>query len=202
MGGGSDSITDFFGDRLILDGFRFANKAAFLGQAKQSGADVIIELGAGERLTLSNVKLAALKNADIVLENVSGSPAAVTPPPTSRHTAPAAPTPTSPIATPAPPGAKTIMGTTGHDRLAGGSGSDLIDGLAGNDTLSGGAWSDIFVISRANGSDTILDFNPAEGDVLKVGSYGFLSAAGALANGVQKGTDVVLWLGGSGARRM
>lgn len=68
-GEGSDTIEDFAGDRLILDGFRFADKAALLGAAVQSGGDVVIDLGTGEHLTLKHMTLARLANANVLLEN-------------------------------------------------------------------------------------------------------------------------------------
>ena len=62
---------------------------------------------------------------------------------------------------------QTLQGTPAADRLAGGDGPDTIDGAGSWDELSGGPSADTFVFgAREERRDTILDFNPAEGDRL------------------------------------
>ena len=62
-----------------------------------------------------------------------------------------------------------VLGGAGADHLTGGPGADFIAGGAGNDTLTGGPGADHFLFTRdSDGSDTITDFNPAEGDVLEI----------------------------------
>ena len=65
-------------------------------------------------------------------------------------------------------GDDSILGGDGDDTITGGSGQDIIEGGQGNDTLSSGdtATSDTFVIRDGDGSDTILDFDPADPDIL------------------------------------
>ena len=65
------------------------------------------------------------------------------------------------------------FGNLGDNIITGGSGQQTLDGLRGNDVLKGGAGSDIFVVTKGNGSDLILDFGT--GDSVRVGSYGFTS---------------------------
>lgn len=75
-----------------------------------------------------------------------------------------------------------MQGNAGNDRVVGGSGSDSIRGSSGVDTLWGGndgaldgdGVADYFVFdfasdsNAASGIDTIMDFNPAEGDVINL----------------------------------
>ncbi len=65
-------------------------------------------------------------------------------------------------------GDDTLFGGDGDDTITGGSGQDVIVGGRGNDTLSSGGSSnsDTFVIRDGDGSDTILDFDPAAPDIL------------------------------------
>jgi VCBS repeat-containing protein len=51
-----------------------------------------------------------------------------------------------------------LYGDHGNDRLDGGAGLDFLDGGLGDDRLFGGADADIFFFGKANGNDTILDF--------------------------------------------
>ena len=75
-GGGADTVTDFAlgasGDRIDLRAFTFANGiASVLASTTQSGPDTVIDLGAGDSITLSNVVRNSLSVGDFVL---SGSP--------------------------------------------------------------------------------------------------------------------------------
>ena len=76
-----------------------------------------------------------------------------------------------------------LQGNSGNDVVDGGSGNDGIRGSSGTDTLAGGAGADTFVFDYAgdsrtvDGIDTVIDFNPAEGDVINIGAtvegYGY-----------------------------
>ena len=63
-GYGSDTISDFTagagGDVLRVQNYGFATFASFLAAAQQVGVDIVINLAAGETLTLQNVTLASL----------------------------------------------------------------------------------------------------------------------------------------------
>lgn len=86
----------------------------------------------------------------------------------------------------------TLNGYGGQDVLVGGFGNDRIIGNFGNDTLTGGAGADDFQIfsqDAFNGVDTILDFNPTEGDkisfiaggVASINQFFYNSSTGAIS---------------------
>lgn len=71
-----------------------------------------------------------------------------------------------------------LLGGDGNDRQWGGDGRDLIAGGSGDDVKRGGDGADFFRFDPSNeneGRDTIVDFNPGEGDKIQ------LSAADVLA---------------------
>jgi len=67
-------------------------------------------------------------------------------------------------------GADTLNGGAGNDELIGGNGADLLIGGAGNDTLDGGKGADTFVFAATdyNGTNTILDYKPGQGDSIEM----------------------------------
>ena len=82
-------------------------------------------------------------------------------------------------------GNDTVNGGGGIDWIIGGVGDDRLDGGLGNDQLSGGSGGDSYVFSTALGAsnrDTLLDFNPVEGDTIILSSSIFLglSVLGAM----------------------
>jgi Ca2+-binding RTX toxin-like protein len=63
--------------------------------------------------------------------------------------------------------ANIITGNAGKNTLVGGAGDDTLIGLGGKDTLEGGPGADRFVwLELADGTDTIRDFTPGDGDVI------------------------------------
>lgn len=84
-------------------------------------------------------------------------------------------------------GADWVRGGQGDDSLSADGGADWIWGDRGNDTIEGGAGADIFFVFGEAGTDRVLDFNAAEGDVVRVG-YTYSAA--------QVGADVVVSVGG------
>lgn len=72
-GEGSDTIENFSGDRLILKSFGFPSKAALIRASVQSGSDLVIDLGSGDRLTIRDMTLAGLARADVALRNTDAA---------------------------------------------------------------------------------------------------------------------------------
>jgi Ca2+-binding RTX toxin-like protein len=102
-----------------------------------------------------------------------------------------------------------LDGGFGNDRLYGGAGDDVIDGRSdndelsgyiGDDTLTGGRGADVFVFwGGNNGRDRVLDFNAAEGDVLRF-SHSFLRDKVDLAHATHQAAEGVeiAWTGADG----
>ncbi|MFC0308956.1 M10 family metallopeptidase C-terminal domain-containing protein [Gallibacterium trehalosifermentans] len=72
-------------------------------------------------------------------------------------------------------GANYLYGYDGDDTIIGGAGNDQLDGGRGADTLTGGTGADQFIFaSPIDGkTDTIVDFNAAEGDKIVLDSRFF-----------------------------
>lgn len=67
-----------------------------------------------------------------------------------------------------------VKGSACNDVIIGNSSNNRIEGIGGNDTLKGQAGADIFVYSNPNqGTDTLADFNPNQGDVFEISASGF-----------------------------
>jgi Ca2+-binding RTX toxin-like protein len=89
-------------------------------------------------------------------------------------------------------GGDLLYGLGGADSLNGGAGNDTLVGGAGNDTLTGGTGADQFTMLPGDGTDTITDFNGAQGDKLNLGDllYNYANGAGgALAGFLQMSTS-------------
>jgi Ca2+-binding RTX toxin-like protein len=88
--------------------------------------------------------------------------------------------------------ADTLRGLAGNDVLRGLSGQDTLEGGTGNDTLEGGAGSDVYIFSRGDGADSIIETKAATTtDVLRLG-------AGVTSTDVtarSRGEDLVVELG-------
>ncbi|WP_068304656.1 calcium-binding protein [Pararhodobacter sp. CCB-MM2] len=77
-------------------------------------------------------------------------------------------------------GNDTLHGGWGDDWLSGGSGNDVLSGGPGNDTLRGGsgddrfwggAGADVFEFFRDHDTGRVMDFNPNEGDLIKLDDW-------------------------------
>lgn len=68
-GDGIDVIGDFLPrfDKIVLQGFGFAQPADALAQARQLSTRVILDLGGGDQVHLLNTQLSALRTADFLL---------------------------------------------------------------------------------------------------------------------------------------
>lgn len=84
-------------------------------------------------------------------------------------------------------GADWVWGGDGDDWVSGGSANDTLDGGAGADTFAGGSGADVFVAGP--GADVIANFEPDEGDVIRV-------APGALFSVDEVAGGAVLDFGG------
>ncbi|HVE52802.1 MAG TPA: calcium-binding protein, partial [Ramlibacter sp.] len=64
-----------------------------------------------------------------------------------------------------------LVGHAGHDFMRGGEGNDVLVGGSGNDRLEGGLGADVYEFGRGDGTDTLIDTDPAAGveDVLRFG---------------------------------
>ena len=77
-------------------------------------------------------------------------------------------------------GNDTLIGGAGDDWLSGGDGDDLLQGGDGNDvmrggrgvdTFYGGTGADVFEFFRDHETGRIMDFNPGEGDILRIDDW-------------------------------
>lgn len=70
---------------------------------------------------------------------------------------------------------KNIYGGGGDDILIGGPADNILVGESGDDALTGGAGADTFVFQPSDNpsyyTDTILDFNPEQGDRIDLSAY-------------------------------
>ena len=95
----------------------------------------------------------------------------------------------------------TGFGNALQNIIEGGVGAQVIVGGGGNDVLSGGIGADVFHFSAGSGYDVILDFNSAEGDVVRLRDYSFITFADVQAAMTQDGADTILQLSASDAIR-
>ncbi|WP_095051635.1 VCBS domain-containing protein [Pseudomonas sp. Irchel s3b2] len=100
----------------------------------------------------------------------------------------------------------TLVGSMAADVLSGSDGNDILAGRGGEDTLSGGAGADVFAyLNEAEGGDTILDYNFAEGDSLDLSallSANFVSGISQASDFVQlaqSGSDITVQVDADGA---
>ena len=89
----------------------------------------------------------------------------------------------------------TLIGTDGVNQLESTEGNDVLEGRGGSDILTGNGGADTFVFKDGEeGTDTITDFDLAEGDKLDLSSYGITTeeAAEALMSDSSAGVNVTI----------
>ena len=73
-----------------------------------------------------------------------------------------------------------LYGDGGHDVLQGGADDDTLYGDGGADSLTGGTGADTFVFAAGDGTDTITDFFPEEGDRIDLSAFAGLTGFASL----------------------
>lgn len=92
-------------------------------------------------------------------------------------------------------GSDLLFGGQGNDLVAGGAGNDTLYGDRGNDTLNGGLGVDRFMFALDSGQDSIVEFNPSEGDrIVLLGGQSVTS----IANPSAVRTQSIIHLSGGG----
>lgn len=66
------------------------------------------------------------------------------------------------------PGNDTIYGGPGNDTIFGGAGDNVINAGRGHDVVYGGPGADVFVFRPGHETMRVMDFDPSEGDVLRL----------------------------------
>ena len=77
-------------------------------------------------------------------------------------------------------GNDVLQGGADDDTLYGGSGHDVLYGDGGADSLTGGTGADTFVFTAGDGTDTITDFFPEEGDRIDLSAFAGLEGFASL----------------------
>lgn len=88
--------------------------------------------------------------------------------------------------------ANEILGTSKADTIYGGAGADTLTGGKGNDLLFGGEGNDVFVYTKGDGKDIIMDYSA--GDVIQLGN-----ANTSVSSVTYSDNDIVLKFRGGGS---
>jgi len=141
-GSGSDTIRDSAGNLDTISGFTIAD----LSNVQQSGNDLILYFGSGDRITIQNhfntgseIEVFASGADDFAL---AGQSVGVV----------------GQILTADNITGDVLTGGTGIDYLFGNDGDDTLQGGSGADVLKGGSGSDTFYFATGDGGDSIQDF--------------------------------------------
>lgn len=77
-----------------------------------------------------------------------------------------------------------MSGGEGDDVLSGGPGNDTMRGGSGNDVFWGGAGADVFEFFRDHDQGRVMDFNPTEGDLIRLDDWIWFSLGDLTADQV------------------
>ena len=92
-----------------------------------------------------------------------------------------------------------LIGGKSKDELRGGDNNDTLNGGKGNDSLWGGDGADTFVYKAGEGTDTIMDYNYDDGDLLQIlDKRGKEISKGAVKKWAFDGDDLTLSIKGGG----
>ena len=201
-GDGKDVITDY-----TVDQDKIKITGSKISKTSVSGSDVILTVGSGNIIIKNGKgkKLSLYNNSSSLINTVIGG---------SSKTVTVSDSTKSPVTVSADiitidaskrtkaikitgnAKANTIKGGNGKDTIYGGSGNDSILGNAaadtliggkGNDTLNGGKGNDVFVYTKGDGNDIIIDYTTKQ-DKIKLTS-------GTINSSSLKGSDVILKIG-------
>ena len=95
-------------------------------------------------------------------------------------------------------GDNSLTGGKGKDTLNGGANQDTLNGGKGNDILWGGDDADTFVYRAGEGTDTIMDYNYDDGDILQILDKKGNEITNPIKNYSFSGDDLVLSIKGGG----
>ncbi|UEM24074.1 right-handed parallel beta-helix repeat-containing protein [Skermanella mucosa] len=208
-GKGNDVITDFkagsgAGDTVRLEGSSFSSFAAVKAAMKQSGADVVLDLGGGQTLKFLNIKLAAFAADDFGF-SPAGSGPSPTPLPTVAQWRESAGFTASLKGTSK---ADTLTGTDKNEQLDGGSGHDVMKGGKGDDTYVAGSIYDKVVEKPGEGVDTVkvwdVSFTAPDNveNLIGLRAGGVALTGNGLSNIIKGGAGKDTIIGGGGADKL
>jgi len=91
-----------------------------------------------------------------------------------------------------------FVGSDLADIIVSGFGNDTLDGGAGRDKLTGGDGNDLFVFAAYDGKarDTVVDFDDAGDDQIRLIAFGFTNGDEVLAKAVQSRQNIIIDLNG------
>jgi Ca2+-binding RTX toxin-like protein/subtilisin-like proprotein convertase family protein len=99
----------------------------------------------------------------------------------------------TPLAVSNPASIVNLLSGDGNDRLVAGATGSLLHGGRGHNSLTGGAGKDLFVVQRRRaGQDTLVNFEPGKGEVIKLVGFAGKSFSDLVPE--QQGDDVVIAL--------
>jgi len=202
-GRGNDTITDFnggAGDTVRLEGLHFNSFAEVKAAMKQSGTDVMLDLGGGQALKFIDAKIGGFAADDFSFGAVTNAPTPVTP---AWHESGATQT--------------AIRGGSNADNLKGTDKNDMIDGGSGHDTMSGGKGDDTYIVGSpfdkvvekaGEGTDTVRAWVDAYTladnveNLIGMKSTGMALTGNGLSNIIKGGSGNDIITGGGGADQL